>query len=62
MATMNIKNLSAIVRKKGEMNTLFEQTFDDEKKYIVGKYDLEILTLPRIILDDVNIAQSKQLK
>lgn len=56
------QKLSAIVRKKGEMNTLFEQKFDDEKKYIVGKYDLEILTLPRILLDDVNIAQSNTTK
>lgn len=56
------QKLQAIVRKSGEMKTLYSHAFDEEKKYLVGKYDLEILTLPRIILNDVNIAQSNQTK
>ncbi len=56
------QKLQAIVRKKGEMNTLYAHTFDEEKKYLVGKYDLEIMTLPRIMLPDVNIAQSNVTK
>lgn len=56
------QKLQAIVRKKGEMNTLYAHAFDEEKKYLVGKYDLEIMTLPRIMLPDVNIAQSNVTK
>jgi Ca-activated chloride channel family protein len=53
------KNLDCIVRKNGEMQTLHVQDFNTTEKYIVGKYDLEILTLPRIKLDKVDVAQSK---
>lgn len=52
------KNLSCIVRKKGEMQTLHVQEFGQKERYIVGKYDLEILTLPRIYINDVDISQS----
>ncbi len=48
-----------IVRKGGEMNTLNVQNVNDKEKYIVGKYDLEILTLPRIYLYDVKVDQSR---
>jgi len=47
-----------IVRKVGEMQTLNVQEFGKTEKYIVGKYDLEILTLPRIKLKSVEIKQS----
>jgi Ca-activated chloride channel homolog len=53
------KKLQAIIRKKGETNTLSVQEFNATEKYLVGKYDLEILTVPRISLDNVDIAQSK---
>jgi Ca-activated chloride channel family protein len=53
------KKLQAIVRKHGEMNTLNVQNFNNTEKYIVGKYDLEILTLPRINLDNIDVSQSK---
>ncbi|MGZ4099756.1 MAG: hypothetical protein ACXVNM_12795, partial [Bacteroidia bacterium] len=32
--------------------------FGKKEKYIVGKYDLEVLTLPRIEIKDVEIKQS----
>lgn len=35
------------VMKEGEHKTLNTQKFNEEQKYIVGTYDLEILTLPR---------------
>lgn len=56
------QKLQAIVRKKDEMTTLYAHAFDEEKKYLVGKYDLEIMTLPRILLTDVNVAQSNVTK
>lgn len=49
---------TTVIRKKGEMNTINVQDFGKTEKYIVGKYDLEILTLPRIKLFDVEIKQS----
>ncbi|MBK7966027.1 MAG: VWA domain-containing protein [Bacteroidetes bacterium] len=51
--------LFAIVRKEGESVTLNVQEFTDITRYIVGDYDLEVLTTPRIYIDNVNIAQSK---
>lgn len=56
--TNNYTRLQAIVRKSGDMNTLVMQDFGSKQKYIVGKYDLEILTLPRIYMKGVSIAQS----
>jgi Ca-activated chloride channel family protein len=53
------KNINCIVRKNGNMQTLHVQNINATEKYIVGKYDLEILTLPRIKLDKVDVAQSK---
>ena len=32
---------------------------NSEKEYLLGKYDLEMLTLPRLYFDDVEIKQSK---
>lgn len=53
------KDLKAIVRKKGKKETLVIQDFNQKQRYITGKYDLEILTLPRTYIEDVNIAQSR---
>lgn len=53
-----VKNFPAtIVRKNNDMNTLIVQDFGKTEKLIVGKYDLEILTLPRIKMNDVEIKQ-----
>lgn len=49
---------TSVIRKKGDMNTLNIQEFGKTEKYLVGKYDIEILTLPRIKLFDVEIQQS----
>lgn len=53
-----VKNLQAIVRQKGKAVTLNVQNFGDTKKYLCGLYDLEILTLPRLYINDVKISQS----
>lgn len=57
--TEESRTLNCIVRKHEEMQTLHVQKFSTVEKFIVGKYDLEILTLPRIKLSKVDIAQSK---
>ncbi|MBI3502124.1 MAG: VWA domain-containing protein [Bacteroidetes bacterium] len=51
--------LECIVRKNGEMQTLHVQNFNSYEKYLIGKYDLEILSLPRIKFSNVEINQSK---
>ena len=49
---------TTIIRKNNDMKTLNVQDFGKTEKYIVGKYDLEVLTLPRIYIKDVEIKQS----
>lgn len=50
---------NVIVRKKGEMGTLNVQALNKTEKYITGKYDVEVLCLPRLTINDVDISQSK---
>ncbi len=52
------RNVSFIVRKAGDMNTLNIQKMYAEQKYLTGKYDIEIPVLPRIYLKNVDIKQS----
>ncbi len=47
-----------IVRKQGEQEIVNVQYFNQIEKYLVGKYDLEILCLPRLYINDVEIKQS----
>lgn len=49
---------TTLVRKAKEFTTLNVQDFGKTEKYIVGKYDLEVLTLPQINLKDIEIKQS----
>ena len=56
------KELKCLVRKHGELQLLNVQQANRKQKYIVGRYDLEILTLPRIKIDDVDIKQSHTTK
>ncbi|MBI2966287.1 MAG: VWA domain-containing protein [Bacteroidetes bacterium] len=58
MGRSDYKNLQCIVRKKGEAATLNVQDFNTTVKYLIGKYDLEVLSLPRIYINDVEIKQS----
>jgi len=52
------KNLQAIVRHKDRMGTINVQQFGQTENYLIGDYDIEVLCLPRISIDDINIAQS----
>lgn len=56
------QNPACIIRRAGEMNTLNVQHFPEKQKYIVGEYDLEILTLPRIYMEGVKVSQSISTK
>jgi len=57
--TSGSSNVNCIVRKNGEMQTLTVQQMNSTEKYLIGKYDIEILTLPRIKLDKIDVSQSK---
>lgn len=54
----SVKDLKCIVRQNGKMKTLNVQQFGTNETYITGLYDLEVLTLPRIYIEDVEITQS----
>ena len=56
------RNLKCIVRKDERHKTLNVQKIDEKEKYLTGKYDLEILTLPTLEIDDVEIEQSHTTK
>jgi len=47
-----------LVRKNNTLPTLNAQYMFTKEKYICGKYDLEIMTLPRTYIEDVSIDQS----
>ena len=52
------RDLRAIIRKSGKMETLNYHPVNENIKYLVGKYDIEIPTLPKILLYDVEVKQS----
>lgn len=56
------RGLRCIVRRNGTMETLNMQYFGMTEKYLVGTYDIEILTLPRIIKKGIKIDQSTTTK
>lgn len=53
------ERVKCVVRKTNEMTTLNVQPLNSLEKYIVGNYDIEILTLPRIYITQATIEQSK---
>lgn len=56
--TNQYKDLEIIVKEDQKSNTLNVQRNNSEEKYIVGKYDLEVLTIPRLYIENVEIEQS----
>jgi Ca-activated chloride channel homolog len=54
------KNLQAIIYKPGTKEIIHVQPFNTKEPYITGKYDIEILSLPRIFKNDIPIVQSKK--
>jgi Ca-activated chloride channel family protein len=53
------RDMQCIVRKRGSNATLHVQKFNTAQKFLIGRYDLEVLSLPRMMIDDVDISQSK---
>lgn len=55
----NNEKVKVVVRKSGTMQTINVQLLNSTDKYIVGNYDVEILTLPRILVSLNKVEQSK---
>lgn len=53
------KGVKFIVRKQGQRKILHVQDINTKEDYLIGKYDLEILTLPKILVGGVEIEQGK---
>jgi len=49
--------LQCIIHQMGKEEILIVQDFNTTRKYLTGSYKLEILTLPRIIMDNIQISQ-----
>ena len=55
-------NLKILVKQHGKHEIINMQNANQKQKYITGKYDLEVLSLPRLKIDDVEIKQSHTTK
>src|SRR5208283_565010 len=53
-----VRYINSIIRKAGNMNTLTYQEMNLTEKFLVGKYDIEIPVLPKILLYNIDIKQS----
>jgi Ca-activated chloride channel family protein len=55
----SVDKLRCLVRKAKTQTTLNVQSMNTSEKYLIGSYDIDVLTLPRIYLKDVKVDQSK---
>jgi len=56
----NLNNkIKCLIKENGKLGIIHMQEFNTTEKYLSGKYDLEILTLPRTYLKNVDISQNK---
>lgn len=53
------ENVPIILRKTGQTETAHVMTSNRKERILTGGYDLEVLTLPRTIIKDVNVTQDK---
>lgn len=58
----NYRGMKYIIRKSGSMKTLHTQEMYEPEKYLVGKYDVEIPTLPQTNLYGIEVNQSTETK
>ncbi len=54
----SLKSLQCIIRQDGDFQTVNIQNFGLTEKYLTGIYDLEVLCLPRIYINEVEVIQS----
>ncbi len=51
-------DIEVIVRESGKLEAVNIQSLNQTEKYLVGKYDLEILSQPRLKIENVEVGQS----
>ena len=56
--TSNAKNYQVIVKQAEKTETINIQSIGEKDRYLVGKYDLEVLSLPPLYLENVEVGQS----
>lgn len=54
----DLKGIDVLVKQKGKEEILQVQELNKVRSYLVGDYTLEVLTLPRLPIDDVHISQN----
>jgi Ca-activated chloride channel family protein len=54
----SLNSIQTIIRKQGSSETVNVQDLNKSEKYITGTYSIEILSLPRIYQDHIEIMQS----
>ena len=52
-------DIKCVITQKGDKSTINSQRMNSEDMYIVGEYDVEILSLPRILMKGVKVEQSR---
>jgi len=55
----NYTDLKAVVKVKDKPGTIHAQPFNTKKRYLCGVYEMELLTIPRIVLDSVVVEENK---
>lgn len=55
----NYADLKAVVKVKGKNGTINAHTFNTKKRYLCGVYEIELLTVPRKVLDSVVVDENK---
>lgn len=55
---LNVKPCPILVKQTGKDDYINVQTLNKKEKYLVGKYDLKVLSLPPLQIDSVAIGQS----
>jgi len=53
------KGVQALVRQKDQQEVINVQEISDQEKYLVGTYDVEVLTLPKTYFEDIQIEQGQ---
>ncbi|MCG8412258.1 MAG: VWA domain-containing protein [Bacteroidales bacterium] len=56
------RDVTVLVKSKDSRKTINTQKINSEIKYLAGTYSLEILTIPRLYIDNVEIHQSTTTK
>lgn len=59
LATYNAASVPCIIRKSGSDEILWVQDGNRQQKYLVGNYDIEILTQPEIQMKGIQIEEAK---